>query len=275
MGIQDLSAALGFAFKTRDYFQLAGERTGITAAAFETVMTDTTIGGNIYVPPSVATTVRVRAGGNAADDAAGTGAQQVTVEGLDANNQVVSAILTLAGAAASNFSTQSFLRVNNVFVSRAGSGGINAGDIQIENNAGTATNSGFILAGRGKSQCAFYSAMQGSARDSGAFQASSGVGVFLQDGIQLTVRGNPANVRILVLTRNTVNNLPATQVLVNLTAMAVGNHFIAWPSPIRVQRPQSIGDLTDVALDLTIQAQGSGGNTDVVAIAGGYFQAAQ
>lgn len=268
-----IEAALGFAFRTRDYFQLAGEKPAIGNAAFETVMADT-IAGNLYVPPSTPTTVRVAAGGNAADASAGTGAQQVTVTGLDLNNQVVSATLTLAGASASAFSTQEFLRVNSVAVTRAGSGGTNVGNIQIENQTGTGTNSGFILAGRGLSQTAFYSVPQGSARDAGAFTASSGVGAYLQDGIFVSVHANPADVRLIQLTRNTTNNLPASIILWNLPALPVGEHFIHLPAPLRIQRPASIGDLTDVGVDLTIQAKATTGTADLNVRAGGYFQSA-
>lgn len=57
--------------------------------------------GGIYRTPTStsATTLRIKAGGNANDDAAGTGAREVTLEGLDENFELASeAVATCKGA---------------------------------------------------------------------------------------------------------------------------------------------------------------------------------
>jgi len=107
---------------------------------------------------TAATTVRVKAGGNAADTAAGAGAQAVTVEGSDNTGAFVSESIELAGASASAVTTASFWRVYRVYITdgRAGTyGGANTDDIVIENGAG-GTDLITILAGEGQSQYAAY-----------------------------------------------------------------------------------------------------------------------
>ena len=107
---------------------------------------------------SAATTVRVKAGGDAADTAAGAGAQAVTVEGSDNTGAFVSESIELAGASASTATTASFWRIYRVYITdgRAGTyGGANTGAIMIENSAG-GTDLITILAGEGQSQYAAY-----------------------------------------------------------------------------------------------------------------------
>lgn len=100
--------------------------------------------GGVYRTPQVAdaTTLRVKAGGNALDTAAGTGARSITLEGLDATGARVSDTITTAGASASASTTQAFLRVSRAYVASSGSyatasAGSHAGDIVIEDTAGT------------------------------------------------------------------------------------------------------------------------------------------
>lgn len=94
-------------------------------------------GGN-YPWPLVAETIRVRVGGNVADDSGGVGAQKVVVEGLDTNFSEISEELTLAGASASAVSTLLFRRINRAYVSAVGAyTGTNAGDIIVENTTST------------------------------------------------------------------------------------------------------------------------------------------
>ena len=112
-----------------------------------------------FVWPTTATTVRVKASGNAADDGSssplGAGARTVTVQGLDATGAEVSATLTTVGASASASTTQTFLRVYRAWVATAGAyTGTNTGDVVIETTAGTALIQ--ITAGEGQSQyCAY------------------------------------------------------------------------------------------------------------------------
>ena len=65
---------------------------------------------------TAATTVRVKSGGNAADDDGGNGAQTIRVEGLDENFAEAQEDITLAGADASDVTTITFIRVYRAYV---------------------------------------------------------------------------------------------------------------------------------------------------------------
>jgi hypothetical protein len=100
--------------------------------------------GGIYRTPRVsgATALRIKAGGNANDTAAGTGARKVVLIGLDETGALTSEELTLAGASASAPSTTTFLRLFESYVSESGTyatatAGSHAADIVIEDAAGT------------------------------------------------------------------------------------------------------------------------------------------
>lgn len=139
--------------------------------------------GGVYRTPQVsgATQLRVKAGGNAADTAAGAGAREVTVYGLDATGAEISEALATAGASASAPTSQSFLRAFRVIVTAAGAyataaAGSHVGDIVIEDAAGTQdwatidASSGFPL---GQSTIACYTVPLGYS----AFVRSIGVTV--------------------------------------------------------------------------------------------------
>jgi len=107
---------------------------------------------------TAATTVRIKAGGNAADTAAGAGTQAVTIEGLDDTGAFVSESVELAGASASSATTALFWRVFRAYITplRAGAYGVaNTGDIMIENSGG-GTDLIVILAGEGQTQYGAY-----------------------------------------------------------------------------------------------------------------------
>jgi len=100
--------------------------------------------GGIYRTPGVGaeTALRIKAGGNAADTAAGAGAREVTLYGVDATGAEVSEAVATAGIAASAATTTEFLRLFRVVVTGSGtyasaSAGSHAGAITIENAAGT------------------------------------------------------------------------------------------------------------------------------------------
>jgi hypothetical protein len=86
-----------------------------------------------YVYPSVAATVDVTSD-DSDDTAAGTGARAVTITGLDTNLALVTDIVATSGTTISS-STVEFLRVNDVEVTSAGTGGKNAGNISVKNGA--------------------------------------------------------------------------------------------------------------------------------------------
>lgn len=98
----------------------------------------------IYRTPQAgaATALRIKAGGNAADTAAGLGARSVRLYGLNALGNEVEEVLATAGASASAATTNTFVRLYLVEVYESGTYGTQAagshvGNITIENVAGT------------------------------------------------------------------------------------------------------------------------------------------
>lgn len=99
--------------------------------------------GGIYQTPQSgsATTLRIKAGGNANDTAAGSGAREVTLQGLDETGALVTEAVATAGASASSATTTTFIRLFRAWVSASGtyatsSAGSHSGSITIENGAG-------------------------------------------------------------------------------------------------------------------------------------------
>ena len=106
-----------------------------------------------------ATTVRVKAGGDAADDGTssplGAGAQAVTIQGLDATGVQVTETVTTAGTAASAYTTTEFIRVYRAWVSSVGTyTGSNTANIMIEDGTNDLI---LIAAGEGQTQFCGYS----------------------------------------------------------------------------------------------------------------------
>jgi len=100
--------------------------------------------GGIYRTPQVsgATALRIKAGGNAGDDAAGAGAREITLIGLDETGAEVSETLATAGASASLPTATTFIRLYRALVSASGtyatqSAGSHVADIVIEDAAGS------------------------------------------------------------------------------------------------------------------------------------------
>jgi hypothetical protein len=94
------------------------------------------------VQPASATALRVKAG-DANDTAAGSGAREVTVQGLDETGAEVTEALATAGASASSNSSATFTRLYRAFVSASGTyatgtTGSHAANVVIENAAGSA-----------------------------------------------------------------------------------------------------------------------------------------
>ena len=101
--------------------------------------------GGVYPTPQVsgATTLRIKAGGDATDTAAGDGAREITLVGLDANGDEVTETLATNGASASSATTTAFLRLYRVYVSASGTyasstAGSHTADITIEDSGGSA-----------------------------------------------------------------------------------------------------------------------------------------
>lgn len=112
-------------------------------AAVGTSFVPVCMSGHYRTPQSsAATTLRIKAGGNANDTAAGTGARQITLIGLDENFAEATETLATNGALASSSTTTTFTRIYRAYVSQSGtyateSAGSHAGTITIENTAGT------------------------------------------------------------------------------------------------------------------------------------------
>jgi hypothetical protein len=83
--------------------------------------------GGILTFPSAA--IQLSVSSSSADDtSSGTGARTVYLEGLDANYNVISEIVTLTGQTAVT-TTKSYIHINNCYVASAGSGNSAAGTI--------------------------------------------------------------------------------------------------------------------------------------------------
>lgn len=94
-----------------------------------------------YRVPQAGSNLRIRAGGNANDAAAGSGAREIEIYGLDENGLEITERLATAGASASAVTVQKFLRVMDARVTSSGTyasqlAGSHTGSINIE-----ATNS--------------------------------------------------------------------------------------------------------------------------------------
>ena len=100
--------------------------------------------GGLYRTPQVGseTAVRVKAGGSADDAAAGVGAREITVYGIDVNGALAEEALATNGTLVSNATTQKFLRIFKAKVTKTGTYATQAAsshgaDIIIEDAAGT------------------------------------------------------------------------------------------------------------------------------------------
>ena len=92
--------------------------------------------------PAAATTLRIKAGGNAADTANGSGARSVKLWGMNADGDEITAIIATNGASASTATTVTFIRLYLAEVYESGTygtatAGSHVGNITIENAAGT------------------------------------------------------------------------------------------------------------------------------------------
>jgi hypothetical protein len=114
---------------------------GQTPAATTTYETIWAKGGN-YSYPSTALTIRVSSdSGN--DASAGSGAVNLTIEGLDSNLDIQTATVELTGqtpvtvTAAGTTTAMQFKRVYRAYITGASNGALNDGKIYIWDNAGT------------------------------------------------------------------------------------------------------------------------------------------
>jgi len=107
---------------------------------------------SLYVYLTSAERLKVSSDAAATDIPASTGAWTILIYGLDANYRVISETVTLENPGPVT-TIQSYLRVCMVYVVTAGTGGKNAGNISIKNNANTNTL-GYIAIGENESHAA-------------------------------------------------------------------------------------------------------------------------
>lgn len=94
--------------------------------------------GSLYVYLTSAEQLKVSSDAAATDIPASTGAWTILIYGLDANYRIVTETVTLENPGPVT-TIQSFLRVCIAQVTTAGTGGKNAGNISVKNNADTIT----------------------------------------------------------------------------------------------------------------------------------------
>lgn len=116
-----------------DSYKITGHNPAFSGA-YEDVIPQ----GGLNIFPTTAETIRVKAAGNAADDAAGLGARTVKVLVLDEDWIIQLITLTTAGILASAPSIILVRRILDFYVDTVGTyGGNNTGAITIENTAAT------------------------------------------------------------------------------------------------------------------------------------------
>ena len=121
-------------------------------------------GGGIYSYPAAAATMYVSSS-STNDDAAGTGARTVFIQGLDANYDEISETVTMDGQTQVATANE-YLRVYRAYVVTAGSGGTNAGSIYIgtsgeSSGVPTGTYYARISVGEGQTLMAVYTVPRG------------------------------------------------------------------------------------------------------------------
>ena len=187
------------------------------------------------------TTVRIKAGGNVNDTAAGTGAQSVTITGLDTNQDLKSETITTNGASASSSTTALFWRVFLMEVTTVGTyTGSNTGDIILENTAGD-TDLIKIVATEGKSKY-------------GAFSIPKGFTGYLRN-VVIDVDGNK-NADVKCFRRDNFTNI-------STPTAAIEELFYDGVSGSKPDNPDYPLLRADALSDIWFEAAGAGGDADI------------
>lgn len=190
---------------------------------------------------TAATAVRIKAGGDAADTAAGAGARSVTIVGLDGNGNEVSETVATAGASASAVTENTFLRVYRAYLTTSGAyTGSNTGNIVVENGSG-GTDLIQITAGQGQSQFCGYT-------------IPAGFNAYVV-GLEVNVDGKkPADIAIYTRAGITATSAPfAPKRLRHYIDGAAGSLYLSPKSPLI-----TTGEMTDI----WVEAQGGGAGTE-------------
>jgi len=111
--------------------------------------------GGAYNWLTAASALRIRAGGDAADTAAGANARKIKLVGLNENGVLATEDVVTAGASASDPTTTTFCRLFRAYVIEVGTYGVaNLDVIDIETTGGTLV--GHIVAGVSQTQMSMY-----------------------------------------------------------------------------------------------------------------------
>jgi hypothetical protein len=136
------------------FIEKFGRNTDVDTAAAEDIWD----GGGVYAFPSAAAATTI-VSSDGADDVGGTGALTVEVQGLDASNVLTTETVVMTGAVAVTLATE-YKRVFRAKVVTAGSGEVNAGNIQIKHGATVLAQ---ISIGMGQTLMAIYTVPAGFA----------------------------------------------------------------------------------------------------------------
>ena len=199
--------------------------------------------GGIYRTPQAAgaTALRVKAG-NVNDTSAGTGARAITLYGLDETGAAIEETVATAGAAASAPTTATFIRLYRATVTASGtyataSAGSHAGDIVVENAAGTEDWATILANGFPRGQT-----------EIGAYSIPAGFDGFL-NRLQVTT-DSTKNTSILFFRRESILETAAPysgmRLLYNLETRGGGTNLDVNASPIHIEGPADIGFLASV-----------------------------
>lgn len=218
-------------------------RNEVVGTVLEPIISSSLAGA--FWTPTAASTVRIKAGGDANDTSGGTGAREIEVEGLDENYALASETITTNGASASTSTTTTFTRVHRAFVTKAGTyGGSNAAEIMIENTAGTVdiiTVDAHSSTGQGQSLHCQYSA-----------PANSKVWLIFASYNVDTTKTNDVHLRVTDDISAVAAPFGATRTLAEYEGV-VRDAVLQPPSPILLTRPGIVTPM-DVWIEGSVSA---------------------
>ena len=191
-----------------------------------------------------ATPMRIKIGGAVTDTAAGTGAREVTLQGLNAAGIEITEALASTGTSVSLSSSNSFIRLYRAWVSAVGAYGSTNSDAIIIENSTSGTDYITIAAGEGQTQFAGYSIPAGK------------TGYLLS--LHLTVdAGKAADFR--VFTRENLTDITAP-----MSAKRLKLYFDGILQPV-IHKPYGAEFMLDELTDIWVEARGGGATSQVSA----------
>ncbi len=195
---------------------------------------------------TTASTVRIKAGGDAADTAAGAGAREITVAGIADDLTETQEAIATAGASASSATSTSFWRVYRAWVSafgaRATTPAANTGNVVIE-DSGAVADMIMIVANEGQSQY-------------GAYAVPTGKTGYLLNAHVTADASKAADFR--VFTREGLNDVAAPFAAQRLQLYADGVLGHA-----DIYDPPAPGIVIPALTDIWFEAEGGGASTEV------------